>query len=205
MGRDDVQGFLRFLGDVRVLREESPGLTGRRQQCGAPAPPLSVVLTTWLPTFSQAWILILLSAKPGGILPEAFLARVAIALHLHGASKSGLWFQLSTRFCETPKVCGTGVAFQWGRVLLSCASLGHRARHLPQASPGVCLQPPHSGRWTPLCSLKKNNPSIHKPPRKAQVFPEVSFPIAPITTHIPSSTLCAVVTSLWGGEFRPAL
>lgn len=96
MGGDGVQSFLGFSGDVHVLREESPGLIGRRQQCGAPAAPLSVVLTTQLPTFSQAWILILFSGKPGGILPEAFLAGVAMALHLLGASKSGLRLQLST-------------------------------------------------------------------------------------------------------------
>lgn len=162
MGRDGVQGFLRFSGDVHILRRESPGLIGRRQQCGAPAPPLSVVLTARLPS-SQAWILTLFSDKPGGICLRPFGRGCSSPT---SPVPSMRWFQHSWLLVilldgvKHPS-SETWVAFLWGQVLSPRASLGHGVPHLPQASPGVCLRPPHSGRWIPLDSLKKNNPSVH--------------------------------------------
>ena len=131
----------------------------------SPRPSLPLVLTARLPSFSQAWILTLFSGKPGGTSARGLLGRVALAVRVYGASGlgcgsciSGCW--LFYLLVETPKLCGTGAAFLQGRVLSPRASLGHRVPHLPQASPDVCLQPPRSGRWTPLCSLRKEQP-IH--------------------------------------------
>lgn len=129
MGRDCVQSFLRFSGDVYILRGENPVLILRRQQCRAPAPPC---LLSSLPGCSP-------SARPGCSPSsqasleephlEAFLAGAALALCLYGALGLGCSHCISGCWLFYLLVSNTQALWDWsclsmGEVLSPCAGLG---------------------------------------------------------------------------------
>lgn len=162
MGRDSIQGFLRFPGDVHILRRERRINRKETAVQGPNLPPASCPHCQ-APLFQPG-------SDPGPQVglgesqPEAFLAGIAPALHLHSALGLGCGFHISGCWLLPLLVQNTQVSWGWcslsvDEVLSPCAvstaSLGHGVPHLPQASPGVCSRLPHSGRWTPLCSLGK--------------------------------------------------
>lgn len=161
-GQEQCPGLLQVPGWCPHSERKESSISRKEPVVWSSHPSLPL-LNARLSSFSQSWILTLSLGKPGGTSARVLLGRVALALLLYGISSlvcssyiSGCWFFYM--LVETPKLCGTGAAFLQGKVLSQHPSLSHRVPHLPQASLDVCLQPPHSGRWTPPCSLGKEQP-----------------------------------------------